>query len=235
MASGSPSTRPLASEHRYPVAPLALPLDEDDAEALALVPAVALFCERARAHQCQCLAARRGEIGPQIADDDLEEVLGTIEVLEPVLTKIPERDVGRQFVGDQLACGARNQHLPTLAGRADPRRAMHVQADVVIQPDLRLAGVHADAHAHLDALGPTLGRRRALRAHGGGDRVARSPEGDEEPVTLGMDLAPVVLLERRAQQALMLGQHLGVATAQPRQQSRRTLDVTEQERDGAAR
>jgi predicted ATPase len=32
------------------VAPLALPLDEDDADSLARVPAVALLCERARAH-----------------------------------------------------------------------------------------------------------------------------------------------------------------------------------------
>jgi predicted ATPase/class 3 adenylate cyclase len=40
----------LAGEQRYPVAPLALPLDEDDAGALARVPAIALFCERARAH-----------------------------------------------------------------------------------------------------------------------------------------------------------------------------------------
>jgi predicted ATPase/class 3 adenylate cyclase len=40
----------LGGEQRYPVAPLALPLDEDDAEALARAPAVALFAERARAH-----------------------------------------------------------------------------------------------------------------------------------------------------------------------------------------
>jgi predicted ATPase/class 3 adenylate cyclase len=40
----------LATEQRYAVAPLALPVDEDDVEALARVPAVALFCERARAH-----------------------------------------------------------------------------------------------------------------------------------------------------------------------------------------
>ena len=40
----------LAGEQRYPVAPLALPLDESDAESLAWVPAVALFCERAGGH-----------------------------------------------------------------------------------------------------------------------------------------------------------------------------------------
>jgi hypothetical protein len=38
----------LGSEQQYAVAPLALPLDEDDAKSLAQVPAVALFCERSR-------------------------------------------------------------------------------------------------------------------------------------------------------------------------------------------
>ena len=40
----------LVGEQRYLVAPLALPRDEKDGEALARVPAVALFGERARAH-----------------------------------------------------------------------------------------------------------------------------------------------------------------------------------------
>jgi predicted ATPase/class 3 adenylate cyclase len=40
----------LAGEQRYPVAPLAVAVNEGDVEALARVPAVALFCERARAH-----------------------------------------------------------------------------------------------------------------------------------------------------------------------------------------
>jgi predicted ATPase len=40
----------LAGEQRCPVAPLELPLKEDDAESLERAPAVALFCDRARAH-----------------------------------------------------------------------------------------------------------------------------------------------------------------------------------------
>jgi hypothetical protein len=162
-------------------------------------------------------------------------MLGAIEVLEPVLAEVPERDVARQLVGDQLARGAGDQHLSAVAGRADPRGAVDVQPDVVILSDLGLAGVDADPHADVDTRGPTLGSERPLRAHRGGDRVARPRERDEERVTLGVDLATVVLVERRPQQALMLGEHLGVAVRQPRQQPRRTLDVTEEKRDGATR
>ena len=175
------------------------------------------------------------EVRRQIADDELEEVLGVIEVLEPVLPEIPQRDAGRQLVGDQCARGARDQHLPAVPGRADPRRAVHVQAHVIVLPDLSLAGVDTHPHAHLDALGPRLGGERPLRAHHRGDRVARPREGDEERVTLRVDLAAVVLVERRPQQPLMLAEHLGVAAAQARQQPRRSLDVGEQKGDGATR
>jgi hypothetical protein len=61
----------------------------------------------------------------------------------------------------------------------------------------------------------------------GGDRVAGPREGNEERITLGVDLATVVLVERCPQQALMLTKDLGVAVAQPRQQPRRTLDVAD--------
>jgi hypothetical protein len=103
-----------------------------------------------------------------------------------------------------------------VSGSADPRCAVYVQTDVIILSDFRFAGVDAHPHAHVDALGPTLGCERPLRAHRGGYRVARPREGDEEAIPLSVDLAAVVLVERRPQQALMLAKHLGVAAAQPR-------------------
>jgi hypothetical protein len=162
-------------------------------------------------------------------------MLRAIEVLDPVLTEIPERDVGRQLVGDQRVRGSRDQHLAAVSGGADPCRSVNIKPDVITVPDFRLAGVHAHAHAHVHAIRPAMGRKRPLRTHRGGDRVARPRERDEERVTLGVHLAAAMLVERRAQQALMLAKHLRVAIAQPRQEPRRALDVAEQERDGATR
>jgi hypothetical protein len=89
---------------------------------------------------------------------------------------------------------------------------------------------------HTSAPSGQLCQARARCAfHRGGDRVARPGEGDEERIAFGADLATAVLSERRAQQAPMVVEHVGVAVAQPPQQTRRTLDVGEQERDGAAR
>jgi hypothetical protein len=58
-----------------------------------------------------------------------------------VLAEIPERNIVRELVGDQLLRGTRDEDLPTMAGRADPRCAMDIQADVVIHRDRGLAGM----------------------------------------------------------------------------------------------
>jgi hypothetical protein len=75
---------------------------------------------------------------------------------------------------------------------------MHVHADVVVVADLRLAGVHAHPHAHLDRLGPGVRDERPLGGHRGRDCIGGAREGDEERVALGVDLDAAMLLERRA-------------------------------------
>ena len=154
-------------------------------------------------------------------------MLGPTEVLEPVLTEIPQRHIRRQLAGNQFARRGRYQHLPTVAGRTDPSRAMDVEADVVIALLRRLAGVHADPHAHLHAVGPRLPCKRSLYRDRRGNRVARPRKRDEEPVPLRVDHPATVLAKRRAQHTIVLAQNIGVPTAQPLQQPSRALDVAE--------
>jgi hypothetical protein len=53
-----------------------------------------------RATRSRRRRGQRWEICRQIANDELKEVLGAIEVLEPMLTEIPEHDVARQRIGN---------------------------------------------------------------------------------------------------------------------------------------
>ena len=82
---------------------------------------------------------------------------------------------------------------------------------------------------------PGVSGQVALGGHGSRDRVLRPPEGDEEGVPLRVDLPTPVRLEGRAQNPLVLGQHLPVAAGQLLEQLRRALDVGEEEGDGPRR
>src|SRR3954471_3891764 len=126
-------------------------------------------------------------------------MLRAIEALEPVLAEIPERQVGRHLVDPERVRRARDQHLATMGGGADPRGAVDVQAYVVVLPDDRLAGVNAHAYAHLESLGPVRRAERPLRANRGGERVARARKRDEEGVALGVDFVAIVTVEGCAQ------------------------------------
>ena len=122
------------------------------------------------------LRARRGEPRCELIGDDLVEPLGAVQVLEPMLADVVERDAdaGAQLGDDELARGAGDEHLAAVRGRADARGAMDVHADVVVGADLGLAGVQAHAHAQVHALGPGVGRQRTLRGHRRGDGVGRA-------------------------------------------------------------
>jgi hypothetical protein len=73
----------------------------------------------------------------------------------------------------------------------------------------------------------------ALRLSGGPERVGRSGEGDEERVSLCVDLHAAVPLERVAERPPVPGQRLCVGVAELVQQPRRPFDVGEEKRDGA--
>ena len=62
-------------------------------------------------------------------------MLGAIEVLEPVLTEIPERDVARQLVSDRLARGSTTRWVSQ--GADHPRGSQAWARDPGVHPLVR--------------------------------------------------------------------------------------------------
>src|SRR3954469_11446539 len=79
---------------------------------------------------------------------------------------------------------------------------------------------------------------RPIRSHdlpGGRDRVGGTGKGDEEGVTLGVDLDPVMTVDRASQGSPVVGEEIGVSRPVLMDQPGRALDIGEQEGDGAGR
>ena len=89
--------------------------------------------------------------------------------------------------------------------RHDPRGAMHAEPVVALLADIGLTRVQGPAHAHLGSVGPGVGLEEpALCGCSGQRRVSRLTERDEERIALSVDLLPVVLGERRAEDASVI-------------------------------
>src|SRR5215211_692208 len=102
----------------------------------------------------------------------------------------------------------------------DARHSMHGETHVPLAGSGRLARVDAHAHPELDTLRPRVRSQPALAGDRRCDRVLCPPEGDEERIALAVDLVPAVLLERLAQDALVLSEGIRIALAQLLEQSR---------------
>ena len=74
---------------------------------------------------------------------ELVDPLGRGQVLQPVLAEVPQ-----PLGAEQRSRGRRDEHLPAVSSRRDPRRAVHVDADVPLSAHMRRARVHT--HPHTD-------------------------------------------------------------------------------------
>jgi hypothetical protein len=98
------------------------------------------------------------------------------------------------------------------------------ETDVTLFRQAGLARVQAHPHPNRATDKSTL----AVRSRR--DRVRRAGEGDEERISLRVDLDALVLSERRAESPPMLVQCLPIVIAQLVQQPRRALHIREQQR-----
>jgi hypothetical protein len=162
----------------------------------------------------------------------LVEALRIGEVLEAVRSEV---DGLEPYVDEEVARHLRDQDLPPVRDRADPRRPDHVNPYVPFRAALGLACVQAHAHGHTHLLGPLLGRERALRLDGGCRRLGCARKGNHERVALGIDLDPTGPVESGSQEMTMPVLDLGVLRPEPSEELRRTFDVCEEQRDGAVR
>jgi hypothetical protein len=112
---------------------------------------------------------------------------------------------------------------------------MHVEADVLVFDQARLAGMDPDADTDLAVLRPVIRRQCLLRLGRSRDRSLSGAECHEQGVRLAVDLKATMSVERTTKQDSVLVEQLGVSVARALQQPRRTLDVAEKEGDRTAR
>ena len=156
-------------------------------------------------------------------DLELVDALRRAQILEAVHAEVADVRV------DERTGRLRQEHLPAVPDGGDTRTLVHVEADVTLVRQPRLARVQPHAHANRPA------GKCALAVRSSGDRVRRAGEGDEERITLRVDLDALVLGKRRAESPPMLVQRLPVVVAELMQQPRRALHIREQQRHHTGR
>src|SRR5262249_39751317 len=109
--------------------------------------------------------------------------------------------------------------------------AVHIESEVIVVVQRRLAGVESHAHAEVHSVGPGVIRERALR----GDRrrccLVRLAEDDEELVSAAVDLVPASLGDSGTEQAPVVVEYSLIAVAELMDETRRSFDVGKQQRD----
>ncbi len=151
-----------------------------------------------------------------------------------MLTEVTKGDVRDGIVAEQFARRLGHEHLAAVPCRGDPRPAVDTESDIALTAHRRLARVDAHADTQLSVVGPRMLGEAELARDRAGDGVLGAPEGDEERVSLRVDLVAAVLGERLAEDPLVVGERPTVDVAsQLFEQLRGSFDVCEQEGDGA--
>jgi hypothetical protein len=121
-----------------------------------------------------------------------------------------ERDVGRRLAYQEIAGGARNQDLTSMADVTDARRAVEIEPDKSIRRLDRLAGVKTHAHQGRCPARPLMGHQSPLSGDGSENGSLGASEYGESTVALIKDLLTAALGDSTAKDPPMIAQDLGV-------------------------
>ena len=178
---------------------------------------------------------QRREVVVEPGGDELVDALGAGQALQLVLAEVAEVEVGAVRGCEQLVGGMRDEHLPTVTGRADPSGPVDVEADIPAFHRGWLAGVDPDPHAHGRRARPLLRGERPLCGDRSVDGVAGARERDEELVAAAVDLATAGARDRVADDPPVLRHHGRIRIAELLNQAGGVFHVGEEERDDPGR
>jgi hypothetical protein len=163
---------------------------------------------------------------------DLEHPLRTSEIGKAMLPQIEELD---RRLARELTRRQRQHDLPAVRGRHETRRAVHRAPVIIAIAQLGLTRVQPHPHPEPPRHLPRLTNKRELRRDGSVDRIVRSAEHSMEPVARRLHHEPAVHRDRLMQNRVMAGQGGSHRLGMLFPETRRTLEIGEQERHGARR
>jgi len=167
--------------------------------------------------------------------NELEEMLGALEVLQAVLAEVAQRRAGRKRRRDEGPGCLRHEHLASVSRCRDSGRTVDIQPDVVVAAELAIAGVETHPDENRGLVRPRVLGKRSMGRDRRLDRLRGGWKDGKEAVALGPQLGPARTGDRTAHDPMVVLEKLAVAIPEGMDQARRTLDVAEQECDRAGR
>ena len=138
----------------------------------------------------------------------------------------------RVRITEELCGRVRQEHLPAMPGGADPRAAVHADADVALFRRDRRRAVDSHPYAQLASVRPLVRCQHPLGVDGRARGIRRAWECHEERVSLRIHLRPTGSGNAFADQPSVFVEHDAVPLrTEVAQQPGRALDVGEEKRD----
>jgi hypothetical protein len=151
------------------------------------------------------------------------------DVAEPMMAEVVKGRGVRQVSGDRVRDVGRQDDLSAVSRVRDATRFMDDEADVVVPGVRRHTAVDPDAYPKFASIGPLVARQAALRVEHRAYRTTDVVEDEEEGVAHGADLDAAVFRDGRTDDPIVLLEQRNVVVAKCVDESRRPLDVGEDE------
>ncbi len=173
--------------------------------------------------------AERREVPWEVGNDQLVDLLGPVDVPEPVRAEIDELHRRSEPVTGEIGGDRGTDDLAAVPDGQDPRHPVERRPEVVAIPGLGSPGVECHAHPERAGLAPGRVAECSLGCQGRASGFDRIVEHGQHPVAGRLDHGATVPLDGHAQQVIVLGEGLAHRGRLLLPEPRAPLDVGEQE------